>query len=83
MKTYGEVCDEYAQEFGYKNYYGIPKDARLYHAERIAKRYATEAIKEHLSRAAENAEVDYRGQETQFPIEVIDSSITSIEIILP
>lgn len=42
--------------------------------------YARECVKVNLIRAADNAEIDFKGQETQHPIEVISESITDIEI---
>lgn len=62
------------------------------HAQRlkeVVQRYATAAIKEHLSRAAENARAievdkDYNFQPGYYPIHAVDrESITNIDIVLP
>lgn len=73
MKTFDQIFNEVLLE----------GKAAVGFGELVTKRYAQQVAEDVRRRCYENAEVDYRGQETQYPIEVVESSIMDTEIILP
>lgn len=83
MKTYIQFKEEVAKDHGYLNWdvlcYDRDRMIPVDHCEtEAAKRYATAAIKEHLSRAAENARTRTNDESTSI---IVDrESITNIDI---
>lgn len=80
MKTYRQIKTELAASYGYSSWDMLLKGSlRVQQIEEEAvKIYATESIKEHLSRAAENAKC-----RTPHLTTVDRDSITNISIELP
>lgn len=83
MKTFEEVIEEYVSESGF-DFRNLKPQFQPEYWGKAAKRYATEAIKEHLERAAENAtgEIENNYSDLQPYVEIDKQSITEIEIIL-
>lgn len=86
MKTYLQFKEEVAKDHGYLNWdvlcYDHDRMIPVDHYEtEAAKRYTTAAIKEHLSRAAENA-TKFRDLEDESTHDLYDS-IAETEIKLP
>lgn len=91
MKTYQYYLDEVSKEAGYLSFspsFMINSEIEKL-AREAAHRYTKQCIKEHLSRAAENAKAievdkDYNFQPGYYPIHAVDrESITNIDIQLP
>lgn len=86
MKTRAEIKDQIASEFGYADYKEAKKKAYISKdleaaMDRIIDLCCTECVKEHLSRAAENA-TRFRDLEDENTRDLYES-ITNIDIILP
>ena len=86
MKTFDEHIDDVIKEYGVAGTVGMQLDSKTASREMVneaAKRYAREAIAEHLERAAENVDlyddIDQYGTQVWH---VNKESITGLEIIL-